>query len=53
LSSRYLASQLRLFVSGERGGTAYHHIMAIAVQDLEEADIDALAAYYAHLPDRQ
>ena len=53
LSSRYLASQLRLFVSGERGGTAYHHIMAAAVQDLEEADIDALAAYYAHLPDRQ
>lgn len=53
LSSRYLATQLRLFVSGERGGTAYRHVMTAAVHDLEESDIDALAAYYAQRrPDR-
>jgi cytochrome c553 len=43
----YLESQLRLFRSGNRGGTAYSQIMAMAAEHLSESDIAAVSAYFA------
>jgi cytochrome c553 len=45
----YLENQLRLFVGGKRGGTAYAHIMAKAVKNLSETDIRSVAAYLASM----
>jgi cytochrome c553 len=42
----YLQVQLRLWREGLRGGS---HLMRIAAQDLTDADIAALSAYYAGL----
>lgn len=44
----YLANQIRAFRAGER----VHHEMALMAHDLDDATIDALAAYYAALPPR-
>ncbi|MBT9369106.1 c-type cytochrome [Rhizobium sp. CSW-27] len=46
-SAPYLAGQLRLFRDGERGGTRFHHLMVRAADNLTDADIDNLAAYFA------
>lgn len=46
----YLATQLRLFRSGERGGTRFAHLMRNAAKNLSDAEIDALAAYFAQRP---
>jgi cytochrome c553 len=43
----YLESQLRLFRSGNRGGTVYAQIMANAAAQLSESDIVAVSAYFA------
>lgn len=43
----YLANQLRLFRAGTRGGTAYHHLMTRAAAGLSDAEIDALASWFA------
>lgn len=45
----YLVTQLRLWRDGVRGGTEAYNLMRVAAQDLEEADIEALAAWYASL----
>lgn len=46
----YLEEQLHLWRSGHRGGTPYAHLMQTVAEQLEEADIPALAAYFASLP---
>lgn len=46
-SPAYLATQLRLFVSGKRGGGPYADLMRTAAENLDEADIQALSAYFA------
>ncbi|CZT37158.1 c-type cytochrome [Rhizobium sp. 9140] len=46
-SAPYLESQLRLFAAGTRGGGAYAHLMIPAAENLEERDIEALAAYFS------
>ncbi|MBP2549890.1 cytochrome c553 [Neorhizobium galegae] len=46
-SAPYLARQLRLFREGHRGGTAFHHLMARAANDLTDKDVEDLAAYFA------
>lgn len=46
-NATYLADQLRLFAEDDRGGTAYRDLMTKAARNLEEADIEALAAYFA------
>lgn len=46
-SSAYLKSQLRLFQQGIRGGTQYSHLMTEAAKNMEEGDIEALAAYFS------
>lgn len=43
----YLARQLRLWQAGARGSTPYAEIMAAAVRNLDEAQIRAVAGYYA------
>ncbi len=43
----YIATQLRLFRSGERGGTRFAHLMHNAAKNLSDDEIDALAAYFA------
>lgn len=43
----YLARQLELFRDGSRGGTAFAHIMPGFARRLTDADIEAVAAYYA------
>lgn len=48
----YLALQLKLFKHGQRGGTAYAHIMDTVAQPLEPEDIRAVSAYYASLAAR-
>lgn len=47
---RYLALQLELFRSGVRGGTAYAHVMHHVAHALDDAQIEAVAAYYGALP---
>jgi cytochrome c553 len=44
LEAGYIATQLKLFRDGSRGGTSYHHVMAAVAGKLEDADIEALAA---------
>jgi cytochrome c553 len=46
----YLANQLGLFRSGNRGGGAYAGVMTRAAAGLSADDIQALAAYYGALP---
>jgi cytochrome c553 len=45
----YLATQLRLWRAGTRGGGPRAELMAQAAEHLTDADIDALSAYYAGL----
>lgn len=45
----YLAQQLRLFQSGRRGGSPYAHVMEVAAEGLDRAQIHDLAAYYGSL----
>ncbi|SDE91997.1 c-type cytochrome [Limimaricola pyoseonensis] len=45
----YLITQLRLWRDGVRGGSEAHDLMRVAAQDLTEAEIEALAAWYAGL----
>lgn len=42
----YLETQLELFKSGHRAGTAYSHIMAMVAEGLKPRHIEAVAAYY-------
>ncbi|MEE2860373.1 MAG: c-type cytochrome [Pseudomonadota bacterium] len=46
----YLHSQLLAWRDGHRGGGPVSELMQEAAEDLEDADIDALAAFYASLP---
>jgi cytochrome c553 len=46
----YLLTQLRLWKDGKRGGTDVAHLMHKVVPDLKEAQMRALADYYASLP---
>lgn len=46
----YLETQLRRWRAGERGGGARANVMHMVAHDLTDADIAALAAYYASLP---
>ena len=43
----YLEAQLHLFRAGERGGTAYNHLMATAAKGLTDEEIRAVAAFFA------
>ena len=43
----YIAAQLELFRAGVRGGTAYRQVMTQVAQGLDDADIAALARYFA------
>ncbi|MCV0394814.1 MAG: c-type cytochrome [Rhizobiaceae bacterium] len=43
----YLEEQLRLFAEDKRGGTPFRELMAKVAKGLEEADIEALAAYFS------
>lgn len=45
----YLAQQLRLFREDRRGGTAFAPIMATIAERLTDAEVAAVAAYYATL----
>ncbi|WP_085633858.1 c-type cytochrome [Marivita cryptomonadis] len=45
----YIAAQLRLWHEDGRGGGPRANLMTEAAQDLSEADIDALSAWYASL----
>ena len=47
-SARYIENQLRLFRQGIRGGTRYSHLMTEAVKNIDDEDIQALAAYFSH-----
>lgn len=47
LSKTYLATQLRLFRKGTRGGSAYGQIMQSVAQKLTDAQIDDVSAYLA------
>lgn len=46
LSRDYVRNQLKLFVAGTRGGTAYRELMTRAVRNLAAEDIEMLADYY-------
>ena len=46
----YLALQLDLFRQGARGGTPYAHIMQTIAERLTDAQIAAVAAWFASLP---
>lgn len=45
----YLITQLRLWRDGVRGGTEAYNLMRVSAQELEEDEIEALAAWYASL----
>ncbi|SMO92800.1 c-type cytochrome [Paracoccus laeviglucosivorans] len=45
--AEYLRAQLFLWRDGHRGGAARHPLMSAAAQDLTDAEIDALADYFA------
>ncbi|WP_159590975.1 c-type cytochrome [Chelativorans xinjiangense] len=47
LSSDYIARQLALMRDGRRMGTTYGRIMTTIARRLSQADIDAVAAYFA------
>ena len=38
LEAGYVATQLKLFRDGSRGGTSYHHVMAAVAGNLEDTD---------------
>lgn len=46
----YLETQLGLFRTRKRGGTSFAHLMEKAASELTDADIEALAAYFASQP---
>lgn len=46
----YLVRQLELFRDGVRGGTAFAHLMLGFASRLTDADIQAVAAFYAQAP---
>jgi cytochrome c553 len=46
----YLVTQLDLWRAGTRGGTDWAPIMATVAEELEDADIRDVAAFYASLP---
>ncbi|MDB5550481.1 MAG: cytochrome [Rhizobium sp.] len=46
LSRDYIRNQLRLFVTGTRGGGAYRELMVRAARNLTEQDIEALVQHY-------
>jgi cytochrome c553 len=46
----YIATQLRLFQSGRRGGTKFAPVMEAIAQRLSEEQIAQVAAYFASLP---
>ena len=48
-SARYIAAQLHLWRDGARGGGRRAHLMRQAAEHLEDADIEALAQYFARL----
>lgn len=48
----YLRRQLELWRDGRRGGTGRAHLMHHAARDLSDAEIAALAAFYAAEPPR-
>ena len=41
----YVEQQLRLFRAGQRGGTAYNHLMTNAAKGLTDAQIEAVSVY--------
>jgi cytochrome c553 len=43
----YLAVQLRAFRAEHRGGTAFHHLMTQAANNLTDKDVEDLSAYFA------
>jgi len=45
----YIAQQLRLWKQDARGNTEYSRIMAAAVRNLDEEDIEAVSLYYERL----
>ena len=45
--AEYIATQLKLFREGRRGGTDYSLLMANAARGLSDADIEALAAFFS------
>jgi cytochrome c553 len=45
--AKYIAAQLKLFRSEERGGTRFEHLMRNAAKNLSDEDIATLAAYFA------
>jgi cytochrome c553 len=49
--AEYIAAQLELFRARVRGGTAYRQVMTQVAQGLDDADIDALARYFAQTAD--
>jgi len=51
--AKYLEQQLRLYQEHARGGTAYSPIMRMIAGNLSEAQICAVAAYYASLNSRK
>lgn len=46
----YLALQVELFLRGDRGGTAYAHVMHRAARGMTRAQITDVSRYYASLP---
>lgn len=46
----YLKTQLRLFRSGQRGGSDRAHLMTKVAKGLSERDIEALAAFFSNQP---
>lgn len=50
MSAFYLEGQLKLFKEQRRGGSAYAHVMEEVAERLEEADMRAVARYFASLP---
>jgi cytochrome c oxidase subunit 1 len=49
-SAQYISAQLKLFRSGVRGATANSQIMGRIARGLSDADIGAVAAYFAAQP---
>ncbi len=45
----YLATQLQLFIEGQRGGTVWAEVMEISAHRLNREETAAVAAYYAAL----
>jgi cytochrome c553 len=48
--AEYIAQQLKLFKHNRRAGTPYGRIMTNVAKSLKDADIQALATYFAELP---